>query len=179
MKTNIFCIAIYSIFIITPSSYSKNFQHFYEDRLYLQDFAEKIPLSDELAGTELSAVSSDRNGRILVLSSKGLLQIHNGKLVPDQRYRPMLDMQIRSMDTYRDQFVYLTDKAVLSNAWAGKFYVPHKMPDVGLFKMGSNFVFLVTGKDVLAYFEQGECVDKWKMAQKHIKQLFFDRMRSR
>ena len=125
MRTNIFCIAIYSIFIIAPPAYSKNLQHFYEDRPYLQDFAEKIPLSEELAGTELTAVSSDRNGRILVLSNKGLLQIHNGKLVPDQQHRPLLDMQIRSLDTYRDQFVYLTDKVVLSNAWAGQFYVPH------------------------------------------------------
>jgi len=186
MKTNIFCIAVYSIFIIAPIAYSRNPQHSYEDSPYLQDFAEKIPLSDELAGTELSAVSSDRNGRILVLSSKGLLQIHNEKLVPDNHYRPMLDMKIRSMDTYRDQFVYLTDKVVLSNAWAGQFYVSHEMADVGLFKMGSNFDFLVAGKDILAYFEQdkrvsrkGYCVDKWQAVQRHIKQLFYDRTRNR
>jgi len=145
MKTNIFYIAVsgmFAGFIIAPSAYSRNLQHSYEDSPYLQDFAEKIPLSEELAGTELSAVSSDRNGRILVLSSKGLLQIHNGKLVPDNHYRPMLDMKIRSIDAYRDQFVYLTDKVVLSNAWAGQFYVSHKMPDAGLFEMGSNFDFL-------------------------------------
>lgn len=141
----------------------------------MQDFSEKIPLSDELTGTELSSVSSDRNGRILVLSNKGLLQIHNGKLVPDQHYRPMLDTQIISLDTYRDQFVYLTDKVVLSNAWAGKFCVPHKIPDVGLFKMGSDSDFLVYGNDELAYFNQGKCVDKWGMDQRHIKQLFFDK----
>ncbi len=179
MKINIFCIAIYSVFVIAPSAYSRNLQHSYEDRPFLQDFAEKIPLSEELAGTELSAVSSDRNGCILVLSNKGLLQIHNGKLVPDQHYRPMLDMQIRSLDSYREQFVYLTDKVVLSNAWAGQFCVPHKMPDAGLFKMGSNFDFLLTGKDTLAYFEQGKRVDKRETAQRHIKQLFFDRMRNR
>jgi len=179
MRTNIFCIAIYSIFIIAPFAYSKNLQHFYKDRPYLQDCAEKIPLSEELAGTELSVVSSDRNGRVLVLSNKGLLQIHNGKLVPDQQHRPLLDMQIRSMDTYRDQFVYLTDKVVLSNAWAGQFYVLHKIPDVGLFMMGSNFDFLVTGKDICAYFERGKSVDKWEIAQRQIKQPFFDRMRDR
>ncbi|MCH7558230.1 MAG: hypothetical protein IIB56_12355 [Planctomycetes bacterium] len=179
MKINVFCIAIYSVSIIALSAYSKNLQHSYKDRPYLQDFAEKIPLSEELAGTELSAVSSDRNGCILVLSNKGLLQIHNGKLVPDQHYKPMLDMQIRSLDTYREQFVYLTDKVVLSNAWAGQFYVPHKMPDAGLFKMGSNFDFLVTGKDTLAYFEQDKRVDKWEISPRHIKQLFFDRMRNR
>ncbi len=179
MKTNIFCITICSVFIIATSAYSKNLQHFYEDLPYLQDFAEKIPLSEELAGAELSAVRSDRNGRILVLSNKGLLQIHNGKLVPDRQHRPLLDMQIRSLDTYRDQFVYLTDKIVLSNAWAGKFYVPHRMPDVGLFKMGSDFDFLVTGQDTLAYFEKDKSVYRFEIAQKLIKQLYFDWKRSR
>jgi len=179
MKTKVFCIAVYSVLIIAPSVYLRNLHHFYKDRPFLQDFSEKIPLSEELSGTELSSVSSDRNGRILVLSNKGLLQIHNGKLVPDQRYRPIRDMQIISLDTYRDQFVYLTDKVVLSNAWAGRFCVPHKIPDVGLFKMGSNFDFLVNGKDELAYFNQGKCIDKWEMAQAHIKQLFLDQMRNR
>jgi len=37
----------------------------------------------------------------------------------------------------------------------------------------------VAGKDILAYFEQDECVDKWQAAQRHIKQLFYDRMRNR
>ncbi|MHC4489629.1 MAG: ligand-binding sensor domain-containing protein, partial [Planctomycetota bacterium] len=179
MKTKVLCIAVYSVFIIAPSAYSRDLQHFYKDRLFLQDLAEKIPLSEELAGTELSTVSSDRNGRILVLSNKGLLQIHNGKLVTDQQYRPLLDMQIRDMDICRGQFVYLTDKDVLSNAWAGKFCVPHRMPDVRLFKMGSNFNFLVTGRDVLAYFEQSKCVDKWERGQRYIKQLFFDKIRNR
>jgi hypothetical protein len=165
--------------VIASSVYSRDIQHFYKERPFWQDFAEKIPLSEELSCIELSAVTSDRNGCILVLSNKGLLQIHNGKLVPFRHYRPMLDMQIRSLDSYRDQFVYLTDKVVLSNAWAGQFYVPHQMPDVALFKMGSSFDFLVTGKDVLAYFEQGKCIDKWETPQTQVKQLFFDEMRNR
>jgi hypothetical protein len=53
------------------------------------------------------------------------------------------------------------------------------MPDVRLFKMGSNFDFLVTGRDVLAYFEQSKCVDKWERGQRYIKQLFFDKIRNR
>jgi hypothetical protein len=179
MKTKFLCVAVYSVFIIAASAYSRDIQHFYEDRPFLQDFAEKIPLSEDLADTELSTVSSDRNGRILVLSNKGLLQIHNGELVRNQQYRPLLDMQIRNMDAYRGQFVYLTDKDVISNAWAGQFYVPHKIPDVRLFKIGSNFDFLVTGRDVLAYFEQSKCVDKWERSQRYIKQLFFDKIRNR
>ncbi len=137
--------AIYSVLLIVSGAYAGNNQNFYKDRPYLQDFAEKIPLSPELAGTKLSSVSSDRNNRILVLSNKGLLQIHNGILVPEKQNRPLLDMQIINMDTYRDQFVYLTNKVVLSNAWAGKLYVRHKTADVGLFEMGSNFDYLLTG----------------------------------
>jgi hypothetical protein len=179
MRTNIFCAAICTVFIAAHPVYSRDLQHSHEDRPFLQDFAEKIPLSRELAGTELSAARSDRNGRVLILSAKGLLQVYGGELVPDRRYRPILDMQVKSFDTCRGQFVYLTDEVALSNAWAGKFYVPHKMPDAGLFEMGSNFDFLLAGKDTLAYFDQGKCVDKWDAAHMQVRQLLFDRTRNR
>ncbi|MHC4106093.1 MAG: ligand-binding sensor domain-containing protein, partial [Planctomycetota bacterium] len=159
--------------------YAGNNQDSYKDHPYLQDFSEKIPLSSELTGTKLSSVCSDRNGRILVLSSKGLLQVQNSKLVPDRQNRPLLDMQIINMDTYRDQFVYLTDKVVLSNAWAGKLYVRHKMADVGLFEMGKSFDFLLSGENALTYLNQSKNIENLKMAQKNIKQLLFDRKRNR
>ena len=108
------------------------------------------------------SVHSDRNGQILVLSDKGLLQIHDGKLVPYKQHRPLLDMQIIDMKTYRDQFVYLTDKVVLSNAWAGKLYDRHQMNDIELFEMGSNFNFLATGKNSLVYFDQDKKINKLK-----------------
>ncbi|MHC4244008.1 MAG: hypothetical protein ACYSU4_16510, partial [Planctomycetota bacterium] len=176
---NIVRIAICSVLLIVSGAYAGNNQNFYKDRPYLQDFAEKIPLSPELAGTKLSSVCVDRNGRILVLSNKGLLQIHNGELVPEKQSRPLLDMQIINMDTYRDQFVYLTDKVFLSNAWAGKLYVRHKIAEAGLFEMGSSFDFLVTGKDTLTYFKQTKNIEKLKTAQRNIKQLLFDRKRNR
>ncbi|MBW1945782.1 MAG: hypothetical protein JRJ51_23570, partial [Deltaproteobacteria bacterium] len=179
MKTRIFCAAICGLLITAPAAYSSNIRHFYEDRPFIQDFSEKIPLSQELAGTKLSAVRSDRNGRVLVLSNKGLLQVHNGQLVPDFSYRPIQDMRIKNLETYRGQFIYLTDKAVLSNAWAGRLLMPHKMPDVGLFAPGSNFDFLLAGKNSLAYFNQGKCVDEWQTAQAGAKQILFDSARSR
>ena len=172
-------VAFFTVLLIVSGAYAGNNQNFYKDRPFVQDFSEKISLSPELTGTKLYSVRSDRNGRILVLSNKGLLQIHNGKLVLYQQHRPLLDMQITNMDTYRDQFVYLTDKNVLSNAWAGKLYVPHEMSDAGLFEMGSHFNFLVTGKDALAYFEQGKNTEKLKTSQKHIKQLLFDQKHNR
>ena len=179
MKIRIFCASICGLLITAPAAYPSNVRHFYEDRHFIQDFSEKIPLSEELSGTKLSAVRSDRNGRILVLSNNGLLQVYNGRLVPELSYRPLADMQVKSLETYRDQFIYLTDRAVLSNAWAGRLLVPHKMPDAGLFVPGSNFDFLLAGKNSLAYFNQGKFVDEWQTARTGAKQILFDRARSR
>ncbi len=179
VKRDIIRIAICAAFIISSSCFSADFRHFYEDRPFTQDFAEKIPLSPELTGAKLFAVRSDRNGRILVLSNKGLLQVHNGLLVSDHLYRPMLDMQVKGIDTYRDQFVYLTDKAVLSNAWAGKFYQFHKMPEAKLFQMGGNFDVLLAGEDNIIYLQEDETVEKIKIPQIPVKQMLFDMTRNR
>jgi len=177
MRIDIACAAICSTLIIAQTTYSNNAQplseNFYEDRAFVQDFARKIPLCDELAGARLSAVRCDRNGRVLVLSNKGLLQLSNGQLVPDRRYRPLLDMEIRSLDTYREQLVYLTNELVFANAWAGRFCVRHGLPDAELFRMGSDFSFLLAGKDSLAFFSGGKCVDRFETAQP-VKQLLFD-----
>ncbi|MBN2592271.1 MAG: hypothetical protein JXA81_02100, partial [Sedimentisphaerales bacterium] len=179
MKLRIFCSAICGLLINALTAYPNNVQPFYEDRPFIQDLSEKIPLSQELAGTKLSIVRCDRNDRILVLSSKGLLQVYNGQLVPDRHYRPLTDMQIKSMEVYQGQFIYLTDKAVLSNAWAGRLLIPHKMPGAGLFAPGSNFDFLLVRKTSVAYFNQGRCVDKWQTAQNGAKQILYDPARSR
>ena len=179
MMIRILCTAICGLLISASAAYSSDVRHFYEDRPFIQDFSQILPLSEELAGTKLSAVRSDRNGRVLVLSNKGLLQVHNGQLVPELSYRPLADMQIKSLETYRGQFIYLTDKAVLSNAWAGRLLIPHKMPDARLFVPGSSFDFLLAGKNSLAYFNQGKCVDKWDTARTGAKQILFDRTRNR
>jgi hypothetical protein len=174
MKINIFRVIIFCLLIIAPTSYPNNIQPSYTDIPFIQDFAEKIPLSEELTGTNLSTVRSDRNGRIRVLSNKGLLQVYRGQLVPDRHYRPLTDMQIKNMETYQGQFVYLTDKVVLSNAWAGRLLIPHNMPDAELFTPGSNFDFLLATTDSIAYFNKGKCVDKWQTTQSRIKQILFD-----
>ncbi|MBN1805761.1 MAG: hypothetical protein JW837_10955 [Sedimentisphaerales bacterium] len=176
---NIIRTVIYSALLITSTVHAGNNQNSYIDHPFLQDYAEKIPLSQELDGIRLITVCSDRNGQILVLSDRGLLQIHNGKLVPYTQHRPLTDMKIINMDTYRDQFVYLTDKVVLSNAWAGKFYTPHNINEAGLFEMGNTFDFLVTGKASLNYVEQDKNINELRIPDKNIKQLIFDRKRNR
>jgi len=179
MKIKIFCAATFGLLISTLSAYSSNVRHIYEDRPFIQDFSEKVPLSKELTGRKLSVVRCDRNGRIQVLSNNGLLQVYNGQLVPDRSYRPLADIQIKDMETYRGYFIYLTDKAVLSNAWAGKLLMPHKMPDAGLLTPGSNFDFLLASENSIAYFNKGKCVDRWKTIRSGAEQILFDPTRSR
>jgi len=169
---------LYALLSMTLPASAK-VQPFYLDRPFLQDYAEKIPLSEELAGVKLIKVRSDRNGRVLILSQVGLLQAQSGKLVADRQYRPMLDMKIKDLDTFGNQFVYLTDKVVFSNAWAGRFSVPHQMPDVKSFKLAGDFDFLVTAKDCVAYFHEGQAAFKQQIEQIQIKQLQFERQRNR
>ncbi len=176
MKISFFLAAILSVLV---TAHSGNARHFYEDHPFVQDFAEKIPLSERLTDTELSVVRADRNGRIQVISNKGLLQVHNGKLVPDRLYRPIQDMHVKNLETYRNQFVYLADKAVLSNAWAGKLNTSHKISGAGLFTMGDDFDFLLAGENAAAYFNQGKCAAQWKIPQTTIKQILFDHAHNR
>ena len=170
--------AVFSTLFFAQITFSGNGRSFYEDHPFAQDSAQKIPLSREMSGAELSAARCDRNGRILVLSNKGPLQVAEGQLVPDRQYRPLLDMKIRGLDTHRSQFVYLTDELVLSNAWAGGFSVHHGVPAAKLFSMDSDFGFLLAANRTISLFTGGKCVESFETDQP-VKQLLFDAARKR
>ena len=124
----------------------------YTDIPFIQDYAEKFELNNNV-DTKLFQVESDRNQVVKILSSNGLLQAYEKNLVSDLQYRPITDMNLISISTYKDQFVYLTDKAVLSNAWAGKYYVNHGIIEPRNFVIGKNFSMLVAGDSDLVLFE--------------------------
>jgi hypothetical protein len=96
----------------------------YMDRPFVQDFSEKVPLGPSVSDAKLLKVRADRNGRVSVLSDKGLLQVHEGRLVPDRFHRPLADMHIVDIEVQDGQFVYFTDETMLSNAGAGKLWMP-------------------------------------------------------
>ncbi len=108
------------------------------DRPFVQDFSEKHPLGEDLQGAQLFKVRADRNGRLCVLSDRGLLQIQQGKLVPDKLHRPLGDMKILDLIIHRGQFVYLTENHVLSNAWAGRLFKQHEVAHAGRLALGEN-----------------------------------------
>ena len=92
----------------------------YIDKPFVQDYSDKFEFS-KADNVKLLQVSGDRNQVVKIISSEGLLQPYEKNLVADLQYRPLTDMDLISIDRYKDQFVYLTDVAVLSNAWAGQF----------------------------------------------------------
>ncbi|MCK5134228.1 MAG: hypothetical protein KAR19_00455 [Bacteroidales bacterium] len=150
------------------------FSQQYKDTPYLQDYADKFELCTDENEQDLIQVKSDRNNIINILSTEGLLQPWEKRLVKDQRYRPISDQHIIAFDTYKDQFVYLTNKALLSNAWAGKFYVEHHTVKPTHFVMGDDFSFLIAAKERLVFFKNNKIV--WEKPVKDFEpvELLFD-----
>lgn len=128
-------------------------QPVYQDVPYSQEYSIRYySKSDSL---QLLKVGCDRNGDIKILTSSGLFKPYDGQflypgtLEKDRSYRPMSAKKLADLLVYKDQFVYLDDKAVLSNAWAGKLFSKHSMADATGFTAGKDFVFLVTnGKEI-------------------------------
>jgi len=129
----------------------------YVDKPFLQDYADKFELSDD-GSNSLFQVRSDRNNVINILSSNGLMKPWEKRIVKEMLYRPLTDMNILAFDRYEDQFVYMTDKAVLSNSWAGKFYINHGLENPTQFVVAHDFTTLVAAKGELALFQKGEKV---------------------
>jgi hypothetical protein len=145
----------------------------YIDKPFVQDYADKFEFKNDF-NTNLLIVSDDRNEVVKILSSEGLLQPYEKNLVADIQYRPLTDMKIISLDNYQDQFVYLTDVAVLSNAWAGKFHVTHGIKDPTQFVIGNNFETLIASQNELALFKDGKKI--WSKTENNLTplELLFD-----
>jgi len=127
--------------------------NFYPDKPFIQDYSIKYTQPEE--EITLFDVICDRNGYVQIFSSTGLLRPRDGQflfpgtLVSDVHYRPLSDKKITGIGTYNDQLIYIDDKAVLSNAWAGKLYSNHMMPGAKIFAGGKDFVFLISdGRDL-------------------------------
>src|SRR5690606_18511593 len=108
----------------------------YKDVPYLQDYSIKYNKGKE--DVSLRSAHMDRNLLIQIASSEGILRTHDGQflypgsLIKDRTYRPLTDKNITAIEIYQDQFIYLDDKAVLSNAWAGSLYLQHDLPKANI-----------------------------------------------
>ena len=135
-------------------------QPVYQDSPYWQDYAVKYHFDTK--DVPLKTVCCDRNGIIQVLASNGVYRPDNGHfqypgtLQPDRTYRPMADKKISDMILYENQFVYLDDEAVFSNAWAGLLHLSHGMPGAGLLSGGTESGFLLSDGRRLAFVSESD-----------------------
>ncbi|MVM28669.1 hypothetical protein GO755_01400 [Spirosoma sp. HMF4905] len=155
----------------------------YRDVPYLQDYSIKYYTKDSTI--QLQNVATDRNGVIQILSSKGLLHPRSGQfqypgtLEADRSYRPTADRKIVGLGLYENQFVYLDDTAIFSNAWAGKLFDKHTMPGAKLFCAGSGFTFLVSDGTHLKVVTESSVVWEGALAQDQVKDIRYEAAKKR
>ncbi|WP_233375981.1 hypothetical protein [Maribellus sp. CM-23] len=119
-----------------------------QDKPFVQEYS--IKFNYDNSGNELFQAASDRNGYIQVISLHGLLRpragemLFPGTLVKDVQYKPTSDKGIRAVVNYKDQLVYVDDVAVLSNAWAGRLFSRHNLPEARILEAGKDFTFLIS-----------------------------------
>uniref|UniRef100_UPI00321726F5 hypothetical protein n=1 Tax=uncultured Draconibacterium sp. TaxID=1573823 RepID=UPI00321726F5 len=169
---------VFAVCITTVASGQKTTKKaFITDKPFIQEYSIKYNFDN--SRVELKKVESDRNGYIQILSNYGLLRpkagqlLFPGVLVKDVQYRPTSDKGIKHMARYKNQLVYIDDKAVLSNAWAGKLYTRHSIPEVNIFAAGDNFTFLISDGSKLELLNGSETL--WEgVAADEVKDIKYD-----
>ncbi len=134
-------------------------QPVHQDTHFLQDQSELFEVQSEYS-IHLDRVAADRNGQIQISSNAGTLKPYGGRLMADHQYAFMDDCRIVSMISHRDQFVYLTDDQIFSNAWAGRLLINHTLRDAKMLAGGSSFDFLIGSDSGLEYYRDGSL--QWK-----------------
>ncbi|TLV00514.1 hypothetical protein [Dyadobacter luticola] len=144
MKTHV------SLLIFIISAFYKpdtRAQAVYKDKPYLQDYSIKYYSDNK---TDLLQAASDRNGNIQILAKEGLQHVYDGeflypgKVVPDNTYRFLKYKKISAITAYENQFTYLTDSVIFSNAWAGTLFSKHSLPGADIFAGGKDQTFLIS-----------------------------------
>ena len=150
----------------------------HQDQPYIQDYSIKYTVPDK--NIQLSQVVSDRNGYIQVFSSKGLLRLRAGEflfpgtLVADVQDKQTSDKKIAGIGTYENQLVYIDDKAVLSNAWAGKLYSRHSLPGARIFAGGKDFSFLISDGKSIQLLQDSQKLWEGHLTGEAVKDIRFD-----
>jgi hypothetical protein len=138
--------------------YTSYAQRVYQDKPFLQEYSNKYYLPSPAPNP--LRVGADRNGVIKILTSTGLVRPHNGQflypgeLVTDGHYRFIKDKKLNGLNIHDGQFVLLSDKAVLSDAWAGSLYKEHGLSGAQQFAGGNGLEFLIAEAGKLVLVDQ-------------------------
>ncbi|KAA6440474.1 hypothetical protein FEM33_07745 [Dyadobacter flavalbus] len=154
-------------------------QHIYQDEPFLQDYS--IKFYADTSKHDLLKVRTDRNGVISICSKNGLIKPANGKfqcpgiITADHSYRFMKDKKIAALENYENQFVYLTDSVVFSNAWAGNLFSRHSLPKARCFAGGTAFSFLVSDGKTLQLIRNSEMLWSGNLPDDDVSEIRFQK----
>lgn len=149
----------------------------HEDNPFIQEYSVKYRTEDN--ETKLFKVVSDRNGYIQIMSSKGLLRPRDGQflfpgtLVKDVQYKPTSDKKITDIIAYKNQLVYIDNKAVFSNAWAGTLYSRHNLDNAKIVDGDGDFTFLISDGMSLNLIKNSETIWEGKI-EDEVKDIKYD-----
>lgn len=173
IQTTLFILALTVVSITSRSQTPKH-----QDKPFLQDYS--IKFENENKDAKLLKVVSDRNGYIQILSSKGLMRTRAGQflfpgtLVKDEQDKQTSDKKIAGIGIYQHQFVYIDNQAVLSNAWAGKLFSRHTMPEAKIFAGGRDFAFLISDGKTLNLLKDSRKLWEGSLSGEEVKDIQFD-----
>ena len=143
-----------------PTHFNNKGQPVFQDTPYLQDYSIKYYLAENRIPGRLTAISSNRDAQIRILSDNKIFVPDNGSLfysgglIPDVSYPQTAIKNIVSISTYKNQTIYLDDLQLFSNAWAGKLQIDHRLPNASVFAGGQDFHFLVSDGEQVVYLDR-------------------------
>ncbi|KQS33010.1 hypothetical protein [Dyadobacter sp. Leaf189] len=146
-RSNYFTLLLLAITLYSWSA-QLNAQPVYKDKPFQQDYS--IKYYADTTKARLLKVAADRNGNIQVLAKEGLQHLSGGEFLypgsikADDTYRFMKDKKVADLTVYENQFVYLTNTVVMSNAWAGTLFSKHTLTNAKTIAGGKDFTFLVS-----------------------------------
>lgn len=147
----------------TQTSAGDTGQPFFPDQPFEQEFSIKY-LPGKTQQLLLQAVSANRDGQIRLLTNRGLFvpdngnMFYDGGLTQDVSYPQMMSKKIKAITTYNNQTVYLDDRQIFSNAWAGKLQVSHGLVNARFLAGGDDFHFLVSDGEKILYLDKNSQV---------------------
>jgi hypothetical protein len=154
-------------------------KQFHKDRIFLQDYS--IKNVGKIESDHQFSMASDRNGVVQILAGNQLFKPYgghfqqSGQIVPDVTYLPMKDKKVSAIDRYQDHVVYIDDKAVFSNAWAGVLFLKHSLSNPSAFAGGKDFAFVAAAKNKLQLLQKDQAAYSFELpAGIHVLDIVFD-----
>lgn len=174
---NLFCCILFFAGINGAfSNASKVKPH--QDTPFIQEYSIKYTIDSPTV--KLYHIASDRNGYVQLLSNKGLMRLYAGQflfpgnIVKDVQDLPTSDKNINGLITWDNQLVYTDNKAVFSNAWAGKLYSIHHLAGAKIFAGGNDFEFLVSDGKKIIFLKDSKILWEKVVAEKQVTDIKFD-----